>query len=316
MTPFDHVWTHVRASGAAAIPSPLPADAWSHLYTALDVLADELRGDDALAAEFDAAARAWQGESGLRDHYSGYFTPYYRDRVGQTDKDQKTIFQLCQPYYAYVYRRFPHLVQVPAFRALLQGTQAALSACERDLTALVESLSVVSPELADRLVHDSPVRPTALRLLSYVSDDHFFTNPHVDKSAVTVILHTDDPTDDPCLVVAGPSGRTLRLSDFYAPERAPDESLVFFGAAAQRVAPELTATPHGVRPPATPRRRHSAVFFWLLPGVDLAPFKTDIDYCDDLGTARPGHGRPRASCRSCKARTTASSPSRGCTSTM
>ena len=285
-------WNTLSTSGVSTIPPPLPVSAWLRLYNKFDAFVEavaKLPREHRLA--FDEAAASWRTESGLRFHYSGYFSPYYRDRVGETGKDQKQILQSCIPYYSYLSEHHPHLLAMPEFETLLNGLHAALASIYADCLPFVHALREFAPALSDALLSRDTMPPVVLRLLRYEASCQFLTHPHVDKSAITIIAHTDDPPDDPCLVFAPRvSDHPLPLSAF-APAGSSDQALMFMGAAPQQAGlSRFSAAPHAVRPVREKRVRHSAVFFWLLPGIDLHPFSTHVPFVDDLAALEGGRG--------------------------
>src|SRR5260370_21880776 len=95
------IWRDVLERGAAPIAAPLPPPVWRRLYNALDEFGEYIDGHDEYADIFDKTAKSWQAHSGLGLHFSGYFSPYFRNRVGELGKDQKKIFQFCEPYFRY-----------------------------------------------------------------------------------------------------------------------------------------------------------------------------------------------------------------------
>src|SRR4051812_40232442 len=81
------IWKQVLEQGTAMIPAPLPPLVFRRLYNALDEFAAFVAEHDQYADVFDTTAKSWQAESGLGLHFSGYFSPYFRNRVGQAGKD-------------------------------------------------------------------------------------------------------------------------------------------------------------------------------------------------------------------------------------
>ena len=281
------IWDEAMSRGVTRVRTPLPKAAWNELYRRLTTFAEFITSNDEFSRTFDAKARDWQINSGLRLHYSGYFSPYYRNRVGQPGRDNKIIFQMCEPYYRYLAEHDPALFTIPEFRSLADGAMAALFSSLAEYTPLIEALRDIDASLAHRLITRQMLPPVSIRLLRYYSDKQFFTNPHVDKSAITVILDTDEPVETPCLVFAPRSAKPPALSTFAPIQRRPDESLLFFGAAAMKAGYRgFEPSAHAVRPLLTSSVRHVAIFFWLLPGIDLASFNTSTAYVDDLGLSR------------------------------
>jgi hypothetical protein len=281
-------WRDILTNGVARVPTPLPKTAWRNLYESFGLFIDRLSVKNESSGIFDQTAKHWQHDSGLRLHYSGYFSPYYRDRTEQAGKDNKRVVQFCEPYYRYLYRQAPDLLAIPEYRNLAQGMMSALYSAFATYLPIIKSLAEVDCELSRLLLAAGETPPVALRLIRYESDNFFFTNPHVDKSAVTVILDSDEPSEHGCLVFAPPQTESPKLSEFAPVAKKDGEALLFLGAA-PRQASHMWASPaaHAVRPLSTPTTRHVAIFFWLLPGIDLSTFSTAVPYENDLGQARP-----------------------------
>jgi hypothetical protein len=166
---------------------------------------------------------------------------------------------------------------------------AALYSSLTTYLPLVRELHKVAPDLAAALLPPDGAPSVAIRLIRYNPDNYFFTNPHVDKSAITFIADTDEPMSEAGLVFAPlRSSGPPRLSEFQPVRKNSGESLGFLGAAARQAHfDHFEPAPHAVRPLSTLAIRHVAIVFWLLPGVNLAEFDTAIEYVDDLGSARP-----------------------------
>ena len=284
----NSLWTKVSQNGVAKIPAPLPKHTWRQLYMSLSRFGEWFSEHKEYGDVFDQTAKAWQIDSGLKLYFSGYFSPYYRDRTNQVGRDNKRVIQFCEPYYRYLCDQAPTLLKIPEFRSLVQGMMAALYSSYATFLPTLRELSAIDPQLCKALMPDGTLPPVVLRLIEYQSDAYYFTNPHVDKSAVTIILDTDEPTDQSCLVFAPRENALPRLSDFSPVQKQDRDALVFFGAAPQ-VANHGWAipAPHAVRPLKAPFTRHVAIFFWLLPGVDLSRFDTATTYVNDVGLARP-----------------------------
>lgn len=286
------LWRSVVEHGAAVIPAPLPSTVWQHLYDALDLFTKHVAISVKYAETFNRAAKEWQERSGLSLQFSGYFSPYFRNRLGQKDKDQKAIFQICEPYYRYLSRTHPELLAVQEFGSLVEGTLAAMQSVYCAVLPHILSLNLEHSEFLSAIRPIDGLPPIALRLLHYESDSHFFTDPHVDKSAVTIILNTDDPLDDPCLTFAPADSTNPLLSQFVPVPVQRDQSILFLGAAGREAGfSGLRPAVHAVKPAKANRVRHSAIFFWLLPGIDLRTFSTNVSFIDDLGRAR--NAQPR-----------------------
>jgi hypothetical protein len=281
------LWEQLLDSGVAAVPAPLPKGAWQELYSAFDEFVGSLPKDSEERDLYNQYAKEWQALGGLRDTYGGYFSPYFRDTSGVEGRDNKRIIQLCAPYYKYLHDRDAVLLRNDRFRRLLDKMMAALLTSYSSIIGPIAELEAVEPDFVRALHPRGELPPVVIRLLSYGRDDQLSTNPHVDKSAITVILDSDDTDTNPRLVFGDANAHGVqRLSSFTPFLKGPDESIVFFGAAPSQAGYErLRPAPHAVRPFLEPTR-HSAIFFWLLPDFDMHDFDTTIVVDDDLMLAR------------------------------
>lgn len=284
------LWMQVLSNRVARLPSPLPRIFWRELYHVFDDFVAWTIRHPADAADLDAEAARWRAQSGFKAHFSHYFSPYYRNRAGQTGKDRKQIFQMCQPFFQHLAARKPWWFTIPSFRLLAERMIAALYATFAACTTVIHALRDLDDSLAAALSPRHLLPPVAIRLLRYEADNYFCTNAHVDKSAVTIVLDTDDAADDQCLVFAPIdfATRPVLLSEFRPIAKDDGEALVFLGAAPLQAGySRFLPAPHAVRPCMRAAVRHSAIFFWLLPNVDMDDFDTSVPVIDDLGVARP-----------------------------
>ena len=275
-------------TGVSTVAAPVPKVAWRGIYNDLDALTDRVHRQPSLTTRITEAASQWHKNSGLSHHYSEYFKPYYRDYVGQKGRDQKVIFQFCIPFYKYLFENFSNILDIDEYRRVAEGSVSILATCQDQLIPFASLLGTVNTEYSSRLLQFNQGLPVAIRLIKYWPDASYLTNPHVDKTAFTVLLDSSDPADDRCIVVSSKQSMDdVSLSDFYTPASNADESVVMFGAAGVDSGySDFWPAPHGVKPPTRPRFRYSAVFFWLLPDSDLSGYSTSIKYDDDLGLSR------------------------------
>jgi SAM-dependent methyltransferase len=258
------------------------------LYAKFDEFVQLVRDRADEPRVFNDQAKLWQSQSGLRMHYGGYFSPYYRDTTGKAGRDNKATIQLCEPYYRFLYEQRSQLLRNECFRRLAQSLLAAMYSTFTCFRSVLVELRESYPRLYARLAPEDAPPPIAIRLLRYEHDDRLATNPHVDKSALTVILDSDDPSSEGRLLVGDPSVSTTpqRLSAFKVCEQEPGTCPVFFGAALKEAGyGNFRPMPHAVRP-FDSAVRHSAVFFWLLPEHDMSCFDTTVLIDDDIGLKR------------------------------
>lgn len=236
---------------------------------------------------FNQKASAWKSKvraSGMLN--SGYFGPYYRDVRGK-GKDNKVTYQTCDAFRsscqagADVENVLPQPVE-----HLDRALSAALVDVLPSFSIVADALATAIPQLKDRLVLEDGDPNLSIRVLKYFVDDKASTNPHVDKSALTYIMHTSDAAKGGSLTFANPSSKRLTVADFRNPNDfgAPLSSFghVLVGEAFNAAGfTSLKATPHAALISSNGEVRYSIVAFWLLRGVDLAPFNTKVVVTDD-----------------------------------
>lgn len=226
------------------------------------------------ADRFNAAGASWK-ERCVRTGYenSGYFGPYYKNLIGQQDKDQKITYQTC-----------------PSFVEELRGTEYPdrLNQLDKALMnaawevvpymhEMVEAVLAFLPDWRSQLFDKEGNPRISVRALKYSPDTLAGTNPHVDKSAFTCIMHTSDDVGQHRLVVCPPWGSINDLNDYVTTGDTAKTAVAFAGAALSSAGFDLLeAVPHAVLPLHSDQPRYSLVVFWLLQGVDMRQFDTTV----------------------------------------
>lgn len=236
---------------------------------------------------FNEKSSAWKHAARAADMMnSGYFGPYYRDVRGG-DKDNKVTYQTCNSFRSSCQVECDtEIVLPPVVNHLDKVLFEAFVEVMPSFSAVVDSIVAAIPLLKGRLVLDNGDPNVSIRVLKYFVDSKASTNPHVDKSALTYIMHTSDGVNGGSLTFANPSCEHLDIADFKNPAEygAPLASFghVFPGEALSATGlTSLKATPHAALKPLCEQVRYSIVGFWLVKGVDLAPFSTKIIVSDD-----------------------------------
>lgn len=243
-------------------------------------------------ARFNQRASTWKSEaraSGMLN--SGYFGPYYRDVRGK-GKDNKVTYQTCDAFRSQCQASFDveSVLPQPVDR-LDRALSAALAEVLPSFSMVADALASAMPHLKGKLVLENGDPNVSIRVLKYFVDGNVSTNPHVDKSALTYIMHTSDGADGGSLTFASPSDKQLRIADFKNPGDfgAPLSSFghVVLGEALSAAGfTFLKATPHAALKSLSHEVRYSIVAFWLVRGVDLAPFNTKVVVADDYSILR------------------------------
>lgn len=281
------MWTEILNNGVSKIPAPLPKTVWRRLYELFDAFSNSLAEQPDALKSYNSEAKAWQMESGLAKYYGGYFSPYFRDTSSQKGKDNKRIVQICEPYYRFLTERRSRLLDNELYFELLEAMMSALFSSCAGFLPFISALKGIDSSLFELLSPSEMLPPVSIRLLSYDTDFQMATNPHLDKSAITVIADNDDPDGEARLIVGSPKmdGRS-NLSSYRSVPTNAGESIIFLGAALREAGmTKYLPLPHAVLP-FEGKMRHSAIFFWHLPNVEMQNFDTKLEVEDDLKLTR------------------------------
>lgn len=250
----------------------LKATATEQAFEALIDYADRTPG---WVVRFNDAGASWKrgaAENGLAN--SGYFAPYFKNLIGQEHKDQKITYQTCFDFIETMKAQdYPHQLD-ELDRALLEAASEVVPYMREMVEAMIAFFPAWRPRFFD--AHGNP--RISVRALKYAPDTLAGTNPHVDKSAFTCIMHTsDDPGQQQRLVVCPPGANVGDLDDYARTGETGKRAVAFAGAALNIAGFDLLdAVPHAVLPVLSNSPRYSLVVFWLLQGVDMNPFDTTV----------------------------------------
>lgn len=272
--------------GWVAMPKLSDAKA-ADIHTAFDQVIAYAENNPTWIQTFNEKSSAWKQAARIANMMnSGYFGPYYRDVRGG-DKDNKVTYQTCNSFRSSCQAGGDAEIVLPQIVNHLDKVLfEALVEVLPSFSTVVDSIAAAIPLLKDRLVLDNGDPNVSVRVLKYFVDSRASTNPHVDKSALTYIMHTSDGVNGGSLTFASPSCRDLNIADFKNPAEygAPLSNFghVFPGEALSATGlTSLKATPHAALKPLCDQVRYSIVAFWLVKDVDLAPFSTKIIVRDD-----------------------------------
>ena len=183
-------WSILRRlalEGSVSCPM-LPEVTARRAHNALDSVVAFADHSPAWARNFNLLGADWKQRQRPGLGNSGYFAPYYRDRNGQAHADQKVIYQTCHNF---IRERQPDQYPNPA-DSLDTALRDVMGFCEPYMFNIVRLILTLEPELASHFF-DQDGRPLlAARALRYSPDGLAATNPHVDKSALSCVIHTTD----------------------------------------------------------------------------------------------------------------------------
>ncbi len=288
-------WTLLRRlshDGYLSVPGSSNALA-AQIYKAFDNVIDR-SSEGGWSDRFNGLGQVWKQEQWKSLSHSGFFAPYYRDRNGRHTSDQKIIYQTCPAFVRHLVNQDHVLVQTAYTSEVQRLDQLLFEAAHEILPSLLEVTAAIvraEPTLY-RFLHDEMGRPIlALRVLKYSPDLLAGTNPHVDKSALSCVMHTTDDSGSEGLVFSPPGPSKARLSEFRPAlcheSGSGKQAVIFPGhALAQAGFGLLPGTPHAVLPIAGDRPRYSMIVFWLMSGIDVSDFDTTAPTQDDVGILR------------------------------
>lgn len=281
----------LRERGWVAVPRLSDTKA-TKIHVAFDDVITYAGDNPEWVDRFNQKSSAWKNEARVAGMLnSGYFGPYYRDVRGM-GKDNKVTYQTCNAFHASC-QKDPDVENIlpQPVECLDSALSEALVEGLSSFSKVADSIATVMPHLKDVLVLENKEPNVSIRVLKYFFDGRVSTNPHVDKSALTYIMHTSDGAEGGSLTFASPSNKELTVADFRNPNDfgAPLSSFghVLIGEAFNAAGlTSLKATPHAALKPSSGEVRYSIIAFWLLRGVDLAPFNTKVNVVDDNSILR------------------------------
>jgi hypothetical protein len=276
----------VRERGYHVFSNSLPNAQWfGQLYAAYDQLSLVLKANPALVTLWDKLVEQWYGANDNETFFCRV-PPTFRDRAPRADKRNKEYLQFLLDFSTSRAFRDSELGRHPAVRRLFTMLEELHFICTGLFSGPVNALMQEYPAMHRRLVHTDRLSPVVIKLLRYNwSPKRFATNPHVDKSALSFLLHADD---DEVAYRMAKGGTKLRYSDLRCPIQYPDadhlpnHAVLIAGACLQEIGvDDLPGTPHMVLPVCREQPRHSVVAFYLAPHLNTENMQTDVEFEND-----------------------------------
>lgn len=254
-------------------------DDYDGLYRSFDTFVEAVGQDPAVESALNESGRRWLSSRNTSMWYSGV-PPKFEDRTRRDDKAEKLYCQASQEYVEYCRSRNPVLYQVAAVCALYEHIEQIIESAVPILLSVIDQLTESNPGLRDRLYAPHRYAPVILRVIRYHRTTNFGTQPHVDKSGLSLVLDNSDSRLSEKLVIASNKRPTeLTLADLHSPRRrCPGSAILIPGRCLQDVGfLDLPPSPHAVLPMDT-ERRHSVIAFWLVPNFSMDQLITDVPF--------------------------------------
>lgn len=284
---FNSKFEQLKGKGYTSIPKLFTQPFYDELYKLYDQVIDLMSQDTYFYETYKLASERWKSIAKNNNLYGRFFKPYYRDRRGVIGTDEKVILQTCPSFYQYLAFSFYNIyMNYPVLERLKSKLMAIILAHKKHV---VQFIHLMDDGLKKVLMPESGETPVSIRILRYEKDSKLSTNPHVDKTAFTLILNTNDPPDREKLIVRNVDEPIKYLSQYEVPKIHEDHSLLFFGAALEQAGHKAyKALAHAVLPFNHSHERYSIILFWHLPNFDMSNFSTKVEFSDDLNLARNG----------------------------
>jgi hypothetical protein len=266
----------------------LPNRCWfNNLYNTYDDVSRLLLETPALLDEWHRCVESWQRIRDTRQFFCGTPTDF-RDRSTRADKRDKEYLQYSLDFATSSAFRDSVLSRNCAVVRLFGMLEELHFACADLFFRVIDSITAEVPEAKSRLLYDGRLAPIIIKVLRYNRrPERFATDPHFDKSALSLLLNSDDKSVSYRLGRYVPS--EIRYSELFAPIEYPpnddqwNDAVLISGLCLREVGlSALPPTPHSVLPVQDRDVRHSVVAFYLVPYLDTTHMTTNAPYINDL----------------------------------
>ena len=275
--------SEIGARGYARLHAALPSSPiFSETYKAFDTVAERASVDELVAITLEKSAEYWTKDFTRRSFFAG--APMgYRNRSIRADKAKKSYFQYAPVYGSFVRENFPHLILAyPEIDWLFAKCDTLWNASVDVLHTVILEYDRHYPGIRRLLVRQNGSAPVILRLLRYEPGEHIESQPHYDKSAFTVHMHSDDEAGNQ-FVIGRWHPTELLLTDLAPVARQnsghSNDAVVFPGLFLSEMGyQEILPSPHAALGSNVMRYRHVSVGFRLVPFMSTDHLITNVPF--------------------------------------
>ncbi len=266
----------------------LPSRLWfNSLYKFYDDVSRLLLEVPALLDDWHRCVESWQRTRDTRQFFCAAPTDF-RDRSTRTDKRDKEYLQYSLDFAVSDVFQDSSLSKQGAVVNLFGMLEELHFVCAGLFFRAIDSITAAVPEIRPQLLYDSRLAPIIIKVLRYNKNpNRFATDPHFDKSALSLLLNSDDRSVSYRLGKYVTS--EIRYSSLFAPIEYPpadsqwNDAVLISGLCLQKIGLGiLPPTPHSVLPVHDRDVRHSIVAFYLVPYLDTTNMETNAPYINDL----------------------------------
>lgn len=261
-------------------------------YLLFDELCNAVSHDRSIADRLYAAVQEWQAEGDIARYFCGVPAGFKtrNDRDGSSGHRFKDYLQYTLAFAQSNAFRRSGLQSFPCVAQLYESLAELHFTCSGLFTQAIKSIcNLANQSLYSRLVYDDRLAPVVIKVLRYRRNPlRWATDPHFDKSALSLIIHSDDEEFSVRLGAQG-SG-AIRLSELRSPISYPkspvdpNDAVLITGLCLREMGlGEFPPSPHLVLPVTDRPFRHSIVAFYLVPylrGTDI--LRTTVNFINDV----------------------------------
>jgi hypothetical protein len=202
----------------------------------------------------------------------------------KSTKSNKCYFHYTQEYETHLRKKQGHLLEMcPPLEALLEALKPLEEASRVGFENSIQSIDLSVPIRQALYTQDGRI-PVLLKVVKYQSFTGLSSHPHVDFSALSLLLHNSEDTGAESLRIA-PYSPTLSFDHLVAPVRRFSKSrgeqsvLLIPGLALLELGYPIAPTPHTVLPCKSDR--YATISFAMAPQIDLDYSKIRVSIPND-----------------------------------
>jgi hypothetical protein len=253
---------------------------YDRLYENFDRFIEVMSSDPSFAQKMFDMESAFLGDEGRKSRYCSA-PPSYRDpRIHATKRFSKIYFQFIKEFYdiCSIYNALP---EDPQAREFLKQMRTIDHISKQMFIQVLEQLEKDHPGITQKVYGKHSELTVITKIVRYEETETglWGTTPHVDKSALSLILNSDDAHDESlwiCEDVNNPMIYKLHKPIRYFTKSSDYTSIILIpGAACLKLDIPIKPTVHGVAPIAKPFR-HALISFLLIPDIDMSDIVTDF----------------------------------------
>lgn len=251
---------------------------YRELYKSFDDFIELMETNQEFAQKVHDLESRFLGEKAQKARYCSA-PPSYRDpRHHSTKRFDKIYFQFIREHYDLVKDEFRGIAAAHKFIESMRYLDESSKIMFKKMLPKIEERY---PGFTEKVMGKHNDLTVISKIVRYHKGDtvQWGTTPHVDKSALSLILDSDDHDNDSLWLCENTTNPTIdgikKPIRSYAHRDDCSSALVIPGAALVKAGIDLHPTVHGVAPITKPFR-HAVISFLLVPDMDMSDIVTDF----------------------------------------